>query len=105
VNAAYVRNFQCLVSSLDRAGYQIAFMGGWRRHGSVPHSKHPAGKALDINQTARNRVTRKFPQGINRMARACGLFHGAEWRRADAGHFEVPTRTARSRLRQEALAQ
>ena len=81
--------FQCLVNKLDAAGYKIKFMGGYRKHGSVRHSKHPAGLALDINQTGRNRVIRPFPSGTTRMAEACGLFHGKLWRNDDAGHFET----------------
>lgn len=82
--------FQCLVDKLDATGYQIKFMGGFRRHGSVAASKHPHGLALDINQYARNIVRPALPAGTTAMAAGCGLFHGAIWRRADAGHFEVP---------------
>jgi hypothetical protein len=81
--------FQCLVTALDRAGYKIKFMGGYGKRPN--HSKHPSGHALDINQTARNRVIARFPSNINALAADCGLFHGAQWRRADAGHFEVPS--------------
>ncbi len=89
VSAAHAGKFQCLVSALDRSGYKIDFMGGWRSHGSVARSKHPMGLALDINQTGRNRVTRRLPASTTAMASRCGLFHGALWRSADAGHFEV----------------
>jgi len=81
--------FQCLVNKLDRAGYKIKFMGGIRANGSVPNSKHPRGLALDINQTARNVVTHRFPAGTNEMASSCGLFHGKMWGYADTGHFET----------------
>lgn len=81
--------FQCLVNKLDRAGYKIQFMGGYRANGSVPRSKHPRGLALDINQTGRNIVTRPFPPGTNQMANSCGLFHGKMWGYADTGHFET----------------
>ena len=89
VAASAAASFRCLIGKLEAAGYRIDFMGGWRRHGSVPRSKHPAGLAIDINQTARNRVTRAFPKGTNAMAASCGLKHGAVWRDADGGHFEV----------------
>lgn len=79
--------FQCLVTALDNSGYKIKFMGGYGKRPN--HSKHPSGNALDINQTSRNRVTARFPSNINHLAASCGLFHGAQWRRADAGHFEV----------------
>lgn len=84
--------FQCLINKLDTTGYRIDFMGGYRRTkiaGSNQWSKHASGLALDINQTARNRVTRRFPANINQMASSCGLFHGAKWGYPDTGHFEV----------------
>jgi hypothetical protein len=81
--------FQCLVSRLDGAGYPIHFMGGWRRHGSVSHSLHPSGLALDINQYGRNVVRPHLPVGTTAMANDCGLIHGASWDTADAGHFQL----------------
>lgn len=91
-------NFQCLVSGLEATGYRIDFMGGYRRHGSVRHSLHPAGLALDINQTARGRVTRALPRNANQIASGCGLFHGALWANQDQGHFQVGgTASGRSR--------
>lgn len=80
-------NFQCLIDRLDGAGYAIKFMGGLSS-GHMRHSLHHTGHALDINQTARNRVTRSFPSGVNDMAASCGLFHGALWSNADTGHFQ-----------------
>ena len=57
---------------------------------------HPRGLAIDINQTGRNRVTRRFPSGVTALAAQYGLLHGAVWNNADAGHFELlsasPTR-------------
>lgn len=89
VAGSHASNFQCLVSGLEAAGYRIDFMGGFRRHGSVPHSKHPLGLALDINQTGRGRVTRPLPSSATSIAEGCGLFHGALWHNQDQGHFEV----------------
>lgn len=93
VNSAYASRFQCLVSGLEAAGYHIDFMGGYRHSriaGTNMMSKHAAGKALDINQTGRNRVTRRLPASASAIASRCGLYHGAGWRNADAGHFEIP---------------
>jgi hypothetical protein len=62
---------------------------------------HPRGLAIDINQTGRNRVTRRFPSGVTALAAQHGLLHGAVWNNADAGHFELlsasPTRHAYAR--------
>lgn len=101
VAGSHASNFQCLVSGLEATGYRIDFMGGYRRHGSVSHSKHPSGLALDINQTSRGRVTRPLPSDATSIAAGCGLFHGAQWRNQDQGHFEVggPIYSERSRHR------
>jgi len=91
--------FQGFVSALEATGYRIDFMGGWRAHGSCRQcNMHPRGLALDINQTGRNRVTRRLPAGVTALAAHYGLLHGAVWSNADAGHFELlsesPTRFA-----------
>ncbi len=81
------------MNGLEATGYRIHFMGGYRRSkiaGTNIWSKHASGRAIDINQVGRNRVTRRLPASASGIASACGLFHGAHWRHADAGHFEVP---------------
>jgi hypothetical protein len=90
--------FQAFVSALESTGYRIDFMGGWWAHGSCRGcNMHPRGLAIDINQTARNRVTRRFPSGVTELAARYGILHGAVWHNADTGHFEVaqPGRYAR----------
>ena len=81
--------FQCLVSALDRQGYPIRFMGGWRAHGSVHGSLHPAGLALDINQYGRNVTRPRMPRNEIALANSCGLIAGAQWANADSGHFQL----------------
>lgn len=81
--------FQCLVAALDRQGYPIRFMGGYRRHGSVRGSLHPAGLALDINQYGRNRTRPRMPSNEIALANACGLIAGAQWANGDSGHFQL----------------
>ncbi len=88
VSGSAASNFRCLVSGLESEGYHIDFMGGFRRHGSVRGSLHPAGLALDINQTGRGRVTRRLPSNATSIAAGCGLIHGAVWRNQDQGHFQ-----------------
>jgi hypothetical protein len=102
-------NFQSFVSALEATGYRIDFMGGWRRHGSCREcNMHPRGLAIDINQTGRNRVTRRLPSGVTALAEQNGLLHGAVWSNADAGHFELmsasPTRYAYARRPMDAYA-
>lgn len=80
--------FASFCRELASTGYRIEFVGGWRPGSCSFGSRHPCGGAIDINQTGRNRVTQRFPAGINAMARRHGLLHGAEWRHADGGHFE-----------------
>jgi hypothetical protein len=101
--------FQSFVTALEATGYRIDFMGGWRRHGSCHMcNMHPRGLAIDINQTGRNRVTRRFPSGVTALAAQHGLLHGAVWNNADAGHFELlsasPTRHAHRSLEAYASA-
>jgi len=93
VAAGATAAFQCLVSSLEDAGYRIDEMGGFASSGHIRHSKHYAGLALDINQISRGRVSRPFPVNHVAMARACGLTDGGTWANSDLGHFEVPGRT------------
>jgi hypothetical protein len=81
--------FQCLVSALDRQGYAIHSMGGWRAHGSVRGSLHPAGLALDINQLSRNVTSPHMPSNEVALANGCGLVSGAQWANGDSGHFQV----------------
>lgn len=78
---------------IDASGYKIEFMGGY---GSRPnnYSLHPSGRALDIDQVSRNRLTRgkHFPSAVNEWARQCGLMHGDRhnWPRyPDYGHFQI----------------
>lgn len=90
VAARYRAAFQALIDDLESQGYRIEFMGGWREWRSCRRcDAHPAGRAIDINQTARNRVTRRFPSDVTRIAARHGLCHGAIWGDADRGHFEV----------------
>lgn len=81
--------FQCFINRLEAQGYPIRFMGGWRRHGSVRASLHPAGLALDINQIARNVTRPRMPRNEVALANACGLISGAQWGHADSGHVQL----------------
>lgn len=91
------------VAALEATGYRIDFMGGYAHRmiaGTHHWSLHASGLAIDINQVARNRVTRRFPPGVTALAAQYGLLHGAVWRRPDTGHFEIyqPGRYARRHL-------
>lgn len=100
----YRSQFQALIDDLERDGYRIEFMGGWRKWGSCRQcDAHPAGRAIDINQTARNRVTRRFPSDVTTIAARHGLCHGAIWGNADRGHFEIADASRSTQCR--ALAQ
>jgi hypothetical protein len=91
---------QCVVNGIEAAGGHIKFMGGWRAHGSCSGcNKHPRGEAIDINQYARNVVRPALPANATVIAQRCGVLHGAVWRHADAGHFEVGSTYASRRHR------
>lgn len=80
---------QCVLTSLASRGYPVRFIRGYG-HGSVPGSLHPAGMALDVNQTSRNRTTPRMPHDEIEMASACGAISGASWGGSpDSGHFQV----------------
>lgn len=89
VAASATQAFQCLVDRLDANGYPIRFMGGWRAHGSVPGSLHPAGLALDVNQLSRNVTRPAMPSNEIALANACGLISGRQWANGDSGHFQL----------------
>lgn len=89
VATSAVGAFQCLVGALEATGYKIQFMGGWRRHGSVRGSLHPAGLALDINQLRRNVTRPVMPANEVALANGCGLVSGAQWANGDSGHFQL----------------
>jgi hypothetical protein len=86
---AAVAAFQCVIDRLEAEGYSVRFMGGYRKHGSVPHSLHPKGLALDINQLARNVTRPKMPANEIAIANGCGAVSGAQWRHGDSGHFQI----------------
>lgn len=87
VSSKSASKFQRLIDFLDARGYHIHFMGGYGRRPNV--SLHPHGKALDINQVARNRVVKRYPRGTIEFARHIGLISGSSWRRnPDYGHFQ-----------------
>lgn len=92
VAAGAANAFAGFVSWLESTGYRITEIGGYafrRIAGTHTISNHARGTAIDINQTERNRVTRRFPAGTTEMAERFGLLHGAVWRHPDTGHFEV----------------
>lgn len=80
--------FQCLLNHLESAGVRIGYIGGYRARGSVRSSLHPSGRAMDIDQSGRNRTSAGVRAHGDAAAAACGLIHGSVWRHADAGHFQ-----------------
>lgn len=87
VSAALAPHAQCLINRIDASGHRIRYMRGYGR-GTVRGSLHPAGNALDIDQSGRNRAN--LPRAAHYWAQACGLVSGASWRGApDFGHFQL----------------
>lgn len=89
VSESAAGSFQCIITALEAEGYPIKFMGGWRAHGSVRGSLHPAGLALDINQTGRGQTSPRMPANEVVLANSCGLISGAQWANNDSGHFQL----------------
>lgn len=80
---------QCVVTYVEARGVKIKAMRGYGR-GTVRGSLHPAGKALDINQTARDVTRPHVPRAIsNAAADQCGVTSGARWHDADNGHWNL----------------
>ena len=79
---------QCVVNALEAQGYLARFGRGYG-HGTVRGSLHPAGMAMDINQTARGRTTPRMPSNEIQIAQSCGVISGAVWANNDSGHFQV----------------
>ena len=85
---------QCVVDHVEAAGVKIKYMRGVGR-GTVRGSRHPAGFALDINQTARDVTRPHVPRAVsNAAADKCGVVSGARWSYSDNGHWNLPGRTA-----------
>lgn len=80
---------QCVLNGLVARGYPVRFARGFG-HGSVRGSLHPAGMAMDVNQTSRNRTTPRMPSDEIALASSCGVVSGAVWGGSpDSGHFQV----------------
>lgn len=105
VASAFAGRFQAFVRDLESGGFRIRFMGGWRSWGSCRGcDAHPRGRALDIDQTARNVTVQRLPANVTQIAARHGLCHGAVWNNPDAGHFEVASGSRSVRCRQIAEA-
>lgn len=95
VSPQYVRLFQAYIDDLEANGAAIYYMGGYRRGPCSMRSMHPCGKALDICQDARDRVSGHknchLPgrQELARIAARHGLFEGGQWCDGDMGHAQV----------------
>jgi hypothetical protein len=80
---------QCVVDYVEARGVKIKAMRGYGP-GTVRASLHPSGRALDINQTARNVTHPHVPRAIaNAAADHCGVVSGARWGYADNGHWNL----------------
>ena len=89
VSGRAMEAFQCVIGKLEAQGYPIKEMGGYANGGHIRHSLHYSGHALDINQLERNVTSPKMPANEIELANSCGLISGAQWRRADSGHFQL----------------
>lgn len=80
---------QCVVDHVEAAGVHITALGGIRAGRCSSRSMHPCGKAIDINQTARD--INGPPRAVsNAAALACNAVSGSWWTgNPDNGHFQV----------------
>ncbi len=95
VSPQYSHLFQAYINDLESAGASIYYMGGYRRGPCSARSMHPCGKALDVCQDARDRVSGHknchLPgrQQLAAIAARHGLFEGGQWCHGDMGHAQV----------------
>lgn len=80
---------QCVIDFVEHRGIHIKAMRGYGA-GTVSGSLHPSGRALDINQLARDvtrpLVSRKVANGAGA---ACGVISGGIWHDSDVGHWNL----------------
>ena len=95
VSPRYAAAFQAYVDDLESRGAAIYYMGGYRKGPCWVGGLHPCGKALDVCQDARDRVSGlkncHLPgrAELARIAAAHGLFEGGQWCHGDMGHVQV----------------
>lgn len=96
VDPAHVAKFQAYINDLENNyGATILFMGGGRRGPCGLANQHACGygQAMDVCQYSWGVVDRRCnlpaPAVLAKVARANGLFEGAEWCRPDTGHVQV----------------
>lgn len=93
VGAAYAARFQAYIDDLESRGAVIRFIGGVRRGRCSDAHMHPCGKAIDVCQLSRGRVSPScnLPgrREIAEIAAAHGLFEGGQWCSSDYGHAQV----------------
>jgi hypothetical protein len=95
VNPSAQVALQCVVDYVEQAGIKITAMRGYGR-GTVRGSLHPSGRAIDINQTARDATRPRVPRDVaNNAADKCGVVSGARWSYPDNGHWNLKSRYAR----------
>lgn len=89
VNASARAALQCVVDHVEASGVRIKAMRGYGP-GTVRGSLHPGGRAIDINQTARDVTRPAVPRAVaNAAADRCGVVSGARWSYADNGHWNL----------------
>jgi hypothetical protein len=99
--------FKGFVGDLEKTGYNIKSIGGWRKAGSGGGSgppdpdydkgryHHPYGASVDINPVQNpyrpdGKLITDFPQNINDIAKKWGLGWGGNWRSSkDTMHFSA----------------
>jgi hypothetical protein len=108
VGKEYAANFRGFLSDYEAAGGVVRPGSGGGLAGRGNPSYHPLGRAIDVNQVARNRILGGLPGGSAQeeaLAHKWGLRAGSEFRNPDRGHFEVNSRgRARQALIEQGLA-
>ena len=89
---------QCVVNYVEKAGVRIVSMRGYGP-GTIAHSLHPSGQAIDINQVGRGVFGRnpRVPGRVaDKAADKCGVISGNRWANNDLGHWNLGHMASRS---------
>ncbi|HUZ33898.1 MAG TPA: M15 family metallopeptidase [Xanthobacteraceae bacterium] len=100
VAAAGADRFKGFLEALETTGAPITNLGGYNPRkiaGTTVWSEHAFGRAIDIDQSGRNVVTKEFlawaqshEDLLHRIEKQYGIKSGADFRgRPDFGHFEL----------------
>ena len=99
VSAAAAKRFRGFLEGLEQAGAPITSLGGYNARtiaGTNKWSEHAFGRAIDVDQSGRDKVTKEFrawalanADTLRQLEEQYGIKSGGDFSRPDFGHFEL----------------